>query len=532
MTDLESDLKRMVQNAKDYNSSKSEVFEDAERIRKALSNFMPKHNPAYQDPEYRAIPTPAPEHVSKSAKRDTSVSGSEPSTIRLKLNTGGRPRSTAPSEPVDNGPVDESLQQTWLETLDELSSLDDAPNFEEKPPRKEYPDYYKVIKQPTSIHEVRKMVDKGKIRSWDDLAREVRLIWQNAKEYNDPESFIYQITEKLEVWCETKLQAYGVAPKIVPRLSLKTSQPPNIKLKMGTPVAPTPNGNQYHVDQAALDRQKAAMTSALNRARDTSEAVSMPAVRAESSLRRSVSIADLNRPMSGMNGHASTPIEPSKPAIPADPAHLPTPTLEGVPPQQPQESKPTLALQSTVVPLANGYHAPTLPQQASNLFAESTNPIDRKHRDLSKSASDALLQSITYMTNPLMLSDPKWRLTRQAHPARTQTSYYTYLPPTHSSIRIIPCLHLDLQSRRRKYKLFVLNNNAILPASPDVSVDQAMGGQTGPAYDCHLVPGENVVVVEAISSLKEGERKEYAKDWEQFDFEKVTFYIYLRPKVL
>ena len=65
-----------------------------------------------------------------------------------------------------------------------------------------------------------------------------------------------------------------------------------------------------------------------------------------------------------------------------------------------------------------------------------------------------------------------------------------------------------------------------------MSVDQAMGGQTGPAYDCHLVPGENVVVVEAISSLKEGERKEYAKDWEQFDFEKVTFYIYLRPKVL
>ena len=39
MEKLESDLKRLVQNAKEFNSTKSEVYEDAERIRKALSNF-------------------------------------------------------------------------------------------------------------------------------------------------------------------------------------------------------------------------------------------------------------------------------------------------------------------------------------------------------------------------------------------------------------------------------------------------------------------------------------------------------------
>src|SRR5271170_3006997 len=60
MEKLESDLKRLVQNAKEFNSTKSEVYEDAERIRKALSNFMPKHNPAYLNPSYRAYPTPIP----------------------------------------------------------------------------------------------------------------------------------------------------------------------------------------------------------------------------------------------------------------------------------------------------------------------------------------------------------------------------------------------------------------------------------------------------------------------------------------
>jgi hypothetical protein len=57
---VESDLKRMVKNAKDYNDRNSSIFADAERIRKLLSNFMVKHNPAYNDPNYVAVATSAP----------------------------------------------------------------------------------------------------------------------------------------------------------------------------------------------------------------------------------------------------------------------------------------------------------------------------------------------------------------------------------------------------------------------------------------------------------------------------------------
>lgn len=51
----------MIANAKLYNDEKSEVYGDAERMRKLLSNFMLKHNPAYRDPEYVAFPTPIPD---------------------------------------------------------------------------------------------------------------------------------------------------------------------------------------------------------------------------------------------------------------------------------------------------------------------------------------------------------------------------------------------------------------------------------------------------------------------------------------
>lgn len=57
---LESDFKRLVQNAKEINSRTSEAFNDAERIRKAVSNLMVKTNPAYKSGNYQAVPTPLP----------------------------------------------------------------------------------------------------------------------------------------------------------------------------------------------------------------------------------------------------------------------------------------------------------------------------------------------------------------------------------------------------------------------------------------------------------------------------------------
>lgn len=72
-------------------------------------------------------------------------------------------------------------------------------NFEERVPKKDYPDYYKLIKKPTSISDVRGLVESEEVQDWDALAKEVRLIWDNAKEYNQEGSDIYLMAEKLEV---------------------------------------------------------------------------------------------------------------------------------------------------------------------------------------------------------------------------------------------------------------------------------------------------------------------------------------------
>jgi hypothetical protein len=60
---LESDCKRMVANAKQFNDKGSLVYEDAERVRKTASNFMTRWNPAYKNPNYVAVATPLPDEV-------------------------------------------------------------------------------------------------------------------------------------------------------------------------------------------------------------------------------------------------------------------------------------------------------------------------------------------------------------------------------------------------------------------------------------------------------------------------------------
>jgi cobalamin biosynthesis protein CobT len=61
LAEFESWLRRMVKNAKDYYHRNSEVFEDAERVRKAVSNYMTKTNPAYKKiPSYNCQPAPIP----------------------------------------------------------------------------------------------------------------------------------------------------------------------------------------------------------------------------------------------------------------------------------------------------------------------------------------------------------------------------------------------------------------------------------------------------------------------------------------
>jgi hypothetical protein len=91
----------MVQNAKDYNDTKSEIYEDAERIRKHVYNYMKAHNPAYiADPNYASFATPIPK---PSERRPNGISSGHDANARASATPSRPTKSKAPSssEPPD-----------------------------------------------------------------------------------------------------------------------------------------------------------------------------------------------------------------------------------------------------------------------------------------------------------------------------------------------------------------------------------------------------------------------------------------------
>lgn len=79
LSELERWVRQMVTNAKAYNMKGSQIHEDAERIRKATSNYMSKYNPDHKQPNF-------------------AVAALDISTETLRPNAGGRGAQPSPSK--------------------------------------------------------------------------------------------------------------------------------------------------------------------------------------------------------------------------------------------------------------------------------------------------------------------------------------------------------------------------------------------------------------------------------------------------
>ncbi|KAI9805429.1 MAG: hypothetical protein M1825_000680 [Sarcosagium campestre] len=299
MTRLESDMKRLVANAKSYNERGSELFSDAERIRKILCDFMKKNNPAYNDPDYVSFPTPLPTRDGVNIAGDeenTSVRSRQPSTplaTPTALTSPGRTRRSAtkptgpdhsstdgtPAAPAEASERKDAhvegnrfegmdFQQIQEEILREILELHDDNDQKVSEPFLNLPartlrDYYNLIKRPVSLKQIHKRVrgivgrnDATRVsvyKTWRSFEEECNLIWRNAREYNEDNSVIAHLAGQLE---EHFNKLVSEAKKIVPehhggdgtqRLKLKMSAlkspdapPQKIMLRVGGHKAASP----------------------------------------------------------------------------------------------------------------------------------------------------------------------------------------------------------------------------------------------------------------------------------------------------
>lgn len=89
------------------------------------------------------------------------------------------------------------LVDTMREQIDEADDHAITSIFEKLPLKKEYPDYYAVIKNPIALDTILKKSRKGGYKSFEEVKDDLQTMYDNARFYNEEGSWVYNDADKL-----------------------------------------------------------------------------------------------------------------------------------------------------------------------------------------------------------------------------------------------------------------------------------------------------------------------------------------------
>ncbi|EEY21289.1 conserved hypothetical protein [Verticillium alfalfae VaMs.102] len=452
LTEVESYFKRMVSNAKEYYSRNSSTFEDAERVRKALSNHMTKVNPAYHRGDgYTAFPTPIPSELQNAEEE-------------------------APETPEES--ADEEGEEEEEEEEDDAAADDDEDDDDRdadveddgKPQRSGRPSIIlrrgSARKSAASSTPNATATPRSANRKGDDVYADIP--YKECSFQEAQEKIVEELIRKTED--DSDEPQFEIFLNL-PSRSLKdyyahVSNPLSIK-KLQKRVKGKPAASNGATSQSA-QATAVSGTSSIDKARSASVASPGPAlngIKRESTFRPSPVMAPAQ-----LNGTAP----PSNAA----------PTLSNA------QFQPIPASQQP-----NGLHVP-----------KPKSPFEQTTRRAGKGASDALIQNLRIQTHPV-LNMHQHQVVYDIMPleSESQQSVAMHLPANHLRVQIILTLPPFLQAQQRQYKIWAIANRHVLSQQAPVA------GQVLPpfssVFEAQLNAGSvNVIEVHVIAALVKAER--------------------------
>ncbi|KAI0353138.1 hypothetical protein OH77DRAFT_1458548 [Trametes cingulata] len=110
-------------------------------------------------------------------------------------------RKKAPELPA---PIKEQMKKALNDIHKAVLNLEDENGrrrsdlFRELPDRREYPDYYQLIKQPIALSTIRKRISSHYYKNVLDFREDMRLMFKNARTYNQEGSWVYIDADEME----------------------------------------------------------------------------------------------------------------------------------------------------------------------------------------------------------------------------------------------------------------------------------------------------------------------------------------------
>ncbi|XP_065789612.1 protein polybromo-1 isoform X29 [Muntiacus reevesi] len=203
---MAKDIDLLAKNAKTYNEPGSQVFKDANSIKKIF--YMKKAEIEHE--------------MTKSSLRMSNkraVQGGRLSAITMALQYGSESEEDAAlaAARYEEGESEAESITSFMDVSNPFYQLYDtvrscrnnqgqliAEPFFHLPSKKKYPDYYQQIKTPISLQQIRTKLKNQEYETLDHLECDLNLMFENAKRYNVPNSAIYKRVLKLQQVMQAK----------------------------------------------------------------------------------------------------------------------------------------------------------------------------------------------------------------------------------------------------------------------------------------------------------------------------------------
>ncbi|KAM9374587.1 protein polybromo-1 isoform 5-T5 [Phaethornis superciliosus] len=238
---MAKDIDLLAKNAKTYNEPGSQVFKDANAIKKIFNMKRAEIEHSELAKSSLRIRTPSnltaskltgPSSQGKGSVGDErnssnkyyrnkrSAQGDRLSAITMALQYGSESdedAALAAAARYEEGESEAESITSFMDTSNPLYQLYDTVRscrnnqgqlisepFFHLPSKKKYPDYYQQIKTPISLQQIRTKLKNHEYETLDQLEADLNLMFENAKRYNVPNSAIYKRVLKMQQVMQAK----------------------------------------------------------------------------------------------------------------------------------------------------------------------------------------------------------------------------------------------------------------------------------------------------------------------------------------
>ncbi|KAK1195880.1 PB1 protein, partial [Pygoscelis papua] len=217
---MAKDIDLLAKNAKTYNEPGSQVFKDANAIKKIFN--MKKAEIEHSELAKSSLRIRTPSNLT--ASKLTGPSSQGKGSVGDERNSSNKYYRfpfflslCAAAARYEEGESEAESITSFMDTSNPLYQLYDTVRscrnnqgqlisepFFHLPSKKKYPDYYQQIKAPISLQQIRTKLKNHEYETLDQLEADLNLMFENAKRYNVPNSAIYKRVLKMQQVMQAK----------------------------------------------------------------------------------------------------------------------------------------------------------------------------------------------------------------------------------------------------------------------------------------------------------------------------------------